>query len=1308
MLGHGRFVSRAFGLAIEKPGHGKPAQTSYVGRNRGLWVTASAAALIAGLAAGPQSARADCAVDTIGAPSPDTVICTNADTNGVSATSFDDVGLDVTLQPGASVTDSGTNMDFNLVGNFGSPGSNFNFNMNDPFNVISGNGTQVNVNIVQGGGVQNWNIAGSITSSAGDGIVQTTLLGGTVDMMIASTGVVRAAGDAIQLINIAGTYNATLTNNGQIYAGGDAVTMTTGLGGGTMTLNNNNIIGSQALPVGGMGVNMFGVGNAAVNNAATGSIVSVGNAIQIGGSFLGLPLGGTANVVNDGTVTSTDGSGMSIFTLGAIDVTNNGAVTADENGILAIHGDLAGPADINLTSNTGGTIDFSGFVGMGAINLDGNANVTVGDKITYSGGPGFSIGALAVGVDGDATVTVNAAIDPPLIGAASFTFGAGTATTDVNNLVEATGVGAFAGNLGSGNVVVSVDSPNGAIQSDGFGVMTVNIGDGDSTVTLDGPVSGDTTANLRTALDGVSMFGLGNDGNMSVTSTANGTIASDQEAVDIVKLGGSGNIEVDLNANATGGDQGVEIFRTLSGPNVLGGNDITVGIGQTSPMTLTAETDDGIEIITPFAHNDVNVNVGAGSSVIANNGSAINIAGFSLLGDNAVNIENAGHLQGDGTLFDPTIFVATDGAVNIHNDTSGNIQSDGGNAFASIIQSFSGDTNTVTNDGTMTGSVQLFSFNGNSVTNTSSNTWNTAGLNLLLSGGPNVLTNTANGTINTGPLTAFALVGPAENTINNSGVININPDGDSVFGVSLTTFLGTGFVFPPSQNAEFNNSGGLLNMTNGVSDFGLVTPATVPGFLGGPLGPYQNGIGDVTFIAGNFNGTGDSRLGIDAFLDASDTSSSDLLVVGFPGSNVGNTTGSTGIVVNDLNNGPGSYNPDGILVVDVEGDSPKGSFYLVGGPIDKGLFNYDLYRTEVGSVDWILASTPNARAFELPQLITGGQEVWHQSSGVWLDRTADLRTMYGATAVYGPAGGASGASLLGKPAPAPAPDKGMAMAPAEPRYSSWARGFGADYDRDVTNTTTLFGTTNQVVGDYSQDVWGGQAGIDVVVSKNANSTFLIGALGGFATSDMKFDTTGDKATLDGPMAGLYATYLSGAWFVDVLGMGQWLDTDLKTTFDGASASTDINSWGVVADTGYRFGKAGGMFFEPMGTLAWVSTDMDSFDLLGASVDDADGDSLLGRVGLRIGTQFMSGGHRVEPFVVGSLWHEFEGDNSVQLTSAGFVLPIADEIDDTYGEVGGGINIFSLSGNFSAFAKGDVRIADDIDGVSGKAGVRWTW
>jgi outer membrane autotransporter protein len=183
--------------------------------------------------------------------------------------------------------------------------------------------------------------------------------------------------------------------------------------------------------------------------------------------------------------------------------------------------------------------------------------------------------------------------------------------------------------------------------------------------------------------------------------------------------------------------------------------------------------------------------------------------------------------------------------------------------------------------------------------------------------------------------------------------------------------------------------------------------------------------------------------------------------------------------------------------------------------------------------------------------------------------------------------------------------------------------------------------------------------------------------------------------------------LAGGWYNDLLFKADLLDVDYTTTFQTGKATPEIDSFGIRYDTGYRFNLGGGFFVDPQGTIAWVDTDADNFALLNSAVKFSDGESVRGRLGGRIGYSAMWGTAIVEPFFTGSFWHEFESDNKATISNSGFNLAFKDEIDDSWGELGGGVNLFA-GPRTSAFVKADALVGGDIEGWNVKGGGRLAW
>jgi hypothetical protein len=466
---------------------------------------------------------------------------------------------------------------------------------------------------------------------------------------------------------------------------------------------------------------------------------------------------------------------------------------------------------------------------------------------------------------------------------------------------------------------------------------------------------------------------------------------------------------------------------------------------------------------------------------------------------------------------------------------------------------------------------------------------------------------------------------------------------------------------------------------------------------------------DRAFVEGNFIGDY-GLISLDADLEVQD---SDRFII------EGDVSGTTFVAINDLGDQNNIvFNAYGIPVIEIDGDIEEGTnFELVGGPRDYGLFSYDLHYTEdmegrfygngpgqnalalsglegYQSIDrmWVLATTLDAEAYQLPVLAYGAANLWHASSGVWSDRTTDLRSVFRTGA------GGGGADLVVDPA--------VPAAPASPSVAPgiWGRVFGGTLERDFDNDD---GFGNTIEDSFRQNYYGFVGGIDFAREAGPNSAWLFGVLGAYTGSDVDFDQAGGNADYQQGSIGGYITYLNGGFFADALVKADFGKLDYSG--GGDSDSSDYTSVGVVLDTGYRFNYANGWFIEPKATLAYVNTDFDNLDLLGTGVDFEDGDSLRGRLGGRVGATIDKGGNLFTPYVEASVWNEFDGDFGVGLSGVDGLPDVSYDIGGTYGEVAGGADFVKVGSGWSAFAKGAVQFGEDsLVGVSGNLGLRKNW
>jgi outer membrane autotransporter protein len=1106
---------------------------------------------------------------------------------------------------------------------------------------------------------------GRVTASEGPGIIAVTSGAGNVTI---DSGKVTAGSDGVlvsaltsNLITLAGGGVLGAANgSGNVNITTHDVTKTSGFygvaglaisGAATVTLDGNVKGDDSALPTIGAASIVLGTSG---DNAST---INLRGDNKVNASAVGLFAtngGDGASIVNANADSKVTSDALGIVGLG----TGDGDVTVDAGQVHVKGGSYA--IDALGIPLSGGVLGAS--LGEGAVTVNVNGEITAD--------PGTLFGAFAYSAEGSATLNVNATIDPAIIGGGAITGGSGPANANYNSLVQGTLIGLLAGNLGTGDVNVNLGVP-GSIQTDGIGILAFKVGDGNVGVRVNGAIGGLTNPAGPTGDDGVNVdYGFG-DGNIRVHSGQYGTINAGDDGVEVNRLGGEGDIRVSLNADVTAKDNGVSILN-------IGTEGLTkVNIGRKDPMTIDAKNGDGIHILNFGTDGDTKVTVHGGSKVIAKDGSAIGIVSTSLGlgGDHDVIVKNDGLLVGKGGLFSPTVGVITDTDFDFTNQSDGRITTAGHDPSASIFGTLAGGDIDIANYGSMRGSMQLASLFG-AIDITNDHRWTTSGFNEFAALCDILIEN--NDLIRTKGLTVFhfdSLLG--QSTVANNDVLKVRDDGST-----------PGVVFFKGLD-EFDNGYGVIDMQNGKSEYAGNPFHVMP--------VYGTGIGNAVFMSGNFDGGAYSSLYVDTALRGPSDSSSDLLVVKTinQGAYGG---GSTTLYVNDTAwNLPGEYVPDGIPVVGVlDGTTTNiGDFTLAGGPIDKGLFTYDLFLDKTplfqptsNAAAWVLASYPDSSATALAQSLNIINNMWDTTAGGWIDRSGDLRGIYGT--------GGGGGSDLALPGASKTGDNANGV---------WARAIGNWGSRNDSSTIQPF--ANQpvtVAADYDESLWAIQGGADHAFQAG-RGTVVVGLMGGYEANSVDFSSPGDSASYTAPMAGIYASYIDGPAYVDALFKADFLKADLN--IGGDTASTDGTALGGRIETGYRYKMKGGWFFEPTASLSYVNTELDSTTLSGTPVTFNDADSLRGEIGFRSGGAFASGNLLYQPYLTASLGNEFLGDNSVFLAS-GPGVTVADDVRGLYGKAGAGINVTNLRRNVTTYLQGTYMFSDDYQSGSAKGGIRINW
>lgn len=1139
-----------------------------------------------------------------------------------------------------------------------------------------------------------------------DGLVRSN---DTFSLVGTSTGA-----DSLRLQGSAGSiFNVNVGATGTVGGG-------TGLHGIHVSTDGANDAGS---------VNITNAGTIAAGTA-TSSLVYVplgqlGNAIKIGDG-LGDAITGTAVIRNTGAITGIGGiaspvifsranGGTTIYNDagGRIgDATGSGGdgdlviASVGSGGLFTINnnGTINGRMDFSLTS--GAAVVFNNYSDT-TWNTSGVTNYSnLGDLVNNEGGTMTTTGAANINfLEGDDRLInqANGVGNTGLIdldAATIFTFGQGgdLVHNTTSSVIDATGAGVTAWIFDDFNLLGQESGPQGNdtfrndnyAQYTGAGLTTFNFGGGnDDFINYNG-------ANF--SVTGVNLFAYGS--------------GDDDFVNDSASFSGLGTSTIMLfdNFDLLGGESGPQGVDTFTNQN---------NASYTSSGLVTFRFGGNTDSFTNQAYSTVRLNTG--------NIVGVNILDFGTGADSFLN-DSAGFYAGGFS----TSFVFGGGADTMVNHNYGDYSSDSlfnTFDFGADDDGFQNSYGSYFRLGTNNalGSVNLFDFGAGNDTFLNDRAYFRAdGVNDI--DNLETLTNTNYAWLEFNGLNE---IGDSDTTGLNA-LNNTNGAGFELEGLSFLNFNGNANTFDNrygnfysrgltfadfgAGDDTFDNRGGYV-FAGGTAYGGPLEPVGVLTFLDLETFQAENGVTDmqdgdvldaILMLDTTYDNEGDADHYIDAYLAGPSIHGADTMVV-----NRVEGTGTTWVHVNDLSDGPGEYNPYGVAIVGVRDQNAEiDDFRLADGPIEKGFFSYDIYLDQENSLGhltcaldqdcFVIASVLGQRAYELPVLAYAAQQMWHTSTGVWTDRTADLRSAFGGTGF-----GGGGADAIVEP---------VEELPVAGNVTPgiWGRVFGATQSRDFSNTSApppgLEGYDAEFNNNFEQNIYGAMAGIDFgkeSLSNQGNQAWIFGLFGGYTGSNLSFDDSDTDVDYTAGSIGAYVTYLNGGLFVDTTIKADFGKMDYSS--GGESASADYTSIGGVVDAGYRFTGGTGWYFEPKATLAYVHTDFDNMETFGTDVEFDNGESLRGRLGGRVGTSIDRNGILIEPYLEASVWNEFSGDYTASFVSNGFTLDPGFDADGVYGEVALGSSFINAGNGWSGFAKGAVAFGEDSAlGLTGNLGVRKAW
>ncbi|MFZ5745878.1 MAG: autotransporter domain-containing protein [Pseudomonadota bacterium] len=654
---------------------------------------------------------------------------------------------------------------------------------------------------------------------------------------------------------------------------------------------------------------------------------------------------------------------------------------------------------------------------------------------------------------------------------------------------------------------------------------------------------------------------------------------------------------------------------------VAAGNPYPAGITYVAAAPVTLVAPDGIVVTTAAAATN-GITISGTNAITLGGAATVSVTGA---GSNGVRLTSTGGpviaslgsvsaALGDGVILSGTTASLT---------TASGSMLFGGNRGA-VLTSASGSS--LNNAGTISGGSYAVQTSGGPATITNTGTITGA---VALAGGGSLLTNA--GTFNAAGTSSFG----AGDRFANTGLVTV---GATSLTPTAATFAGL---------ATFDNSG-TISLQNGHA-------------------------GDTLTLGGNYIGSGNARLALDAAPGA--LLNADRLIV------AGSATGFTAV---DLALPAGSqplFNTGSVLVQTGAGSSAN-AFGVTAATATAGLVRYDIAYNPVAAT-YSLVAGPSDAAYNMLSFGTAQRSLWNKSADAV---TAQLQSRRDALWSLGDG--------------APAGKLWLTMGGSVDKVEG-TRDFGLAGQPHLTNT------------GYQQDYFGGQVGLGLSGGVSTRGGFAVGLTGGYINSRAKFGGTAERINFDAINGGVYASFTSGNLFINALGKYDYYWARATSLAGGYEVKTKGSAYGARGEIGLRFGSDS-FFMEPLAQLSYVHTSLDPFGVQGTSVNFDGRSGLRGKAGARFGGVTSIGSDAKLSFYAGASYvHGFKDEGQVTFANGGGTFTAMRGRMPDYGEAVAGFTIAqnqSVSGfmeaNYTRTFKTGTGDSAKLQGAGGRVGINF--